>query len=275
MAFDLTNPLVTFVLSLLTFIFILAGTGPNSIVRPLGLGLMSFYVFLVLYNPVHRPLFTHQLYPNLAGGSTFNLGLKYWSTILLQRWSYEANGPTRTINGQPILEQQKKMEAKKREGKQRPLDIFSRLSFATRQVFEGRYSGTPWEVRNVPPFDANNLARVPSRTEFILKNTIRSVICMVLLDIIGQAGKDTSQNSVIFDQRKVAFFSRFGDVTGEEVAVRVFSSLTTALVTYLLFQAIYAGSGVLMVALGLSPVESWRPLFGSITEIRSLRNTWK
>ncbi|KAF2106903.1 membrane bound O-acyl transferase family-domain-containing protein [Lophiotrema nucula] len=78
----------------------------------------------------------------------------------------------------------------------------------------------------------------------------------------------------MFDQQFVPLFSRLNEVTAEEMAVRVMVSIVTALSTYLLFQAIYSGSAVVMMASGLNSVESWRPLFGSFTQCTSLRGVW-
>jgi hypothetical protein len=200
----------------------------------------------------------------------FNLALRYFSIVLAQAWTYEARGPTKKHDGQLIS-----TEGGENMKVERGLEVRSRLNFAIRVVFEGRNSGTKWEVRNVPPFDKRDTKRIPSRKEFLLKNTIRCVVCTILLDLISVAGRDTSQNDVLFDQSKVPLFSRMGEISAEDLLIRIISSLTTAVVTYLLFQALYSGSGVLAVALYINNVESWRPLFGDFSEIWSLRNTWK
>ncbi|KAH7115876.1 membrane bound O-acyl transferase family-domain-containing protein [Dendryphion nanum] len=100
------------------------------------------------------------------------------------------------------------------------------------------------------------------------------MITGILLDMISMAGKDTSRNAVLFAENKVPFFSRLGEITSEDIAIRIMSSLIASTVTYLLFQFLYSGGAVLTVGLGLGHVQEWRPLFGEFTEIWSLRNTW-
>jgi hypothetical protein len=63
-------------------------------------------------------------------------------------------------------------------------------------------------------------------------------------------------------------------VTGEDIAMRFVTTIASTSITYLLFQAMYSGGAVFMVALKLSPPERWRPLFGDFTDIWSLRRAW-
>lgn len=267
MAMGAQNPLVLAILSLGTFIVTAGFTGPSSPFRNLNLLLMITYVAIVLSSRSAREWFSHPIYPNLLGGITFSTLLQYIDQVVLQRWTYEAQGPTGPTNAR--RPSTKKQDTAPEDG------ALNRLKFGLDLTFNKRRPDTPWAMRNIPPFDSGRPGFVPSRGQFITKSLFRCVVCILLLDLIGLAGRDTSQNHVLFDQRLVPFFSRLREVTPAEVLLRFMTSALTGLATYLLFQAIYSGCAVTMVVTGLNTVESWRPLFGSFTDCTSLRGVWK
>ncbi|KAF2499988.1 hypothetical protein BU16DRAFT_578028 [Lophium mytilinum] len=262
----LQDPLLAATLSILTSVFVLGFTSSNSRYRIMGFILMLSYVLIVLVSPTQRDWFTHPIYPNLAGGTTFSVSLQYVDVALLQRWTYETQGPTSSAKGHPPPSE---MLTEHRTG-----SIYDRFIFGLWLVFDKRHCGTPWQAKNVPSFDAKDPLRTPSRREFLAKNSLRCLICILLLDRISIAGQDTSQNKALFDQRFVPLFTRLSEVTKGEIVVRVSSSIATALTTYLLFQAMYTCSAIVMVGSGLNEVASWRPLFGDLSNITSLRGAW-
>lgn len=264
------NPLVLASLSFLTFVLTIGFTTPASKARHVALVLMAGYMTAIFVAPNQRDWFNHQIFPNIAGGSTFGVMLHYIDIAFVQAWSYRMQGPTGSYR--QLYANNKKKEAKK----QKPSGtLHDRFKFGLELLFNKRFAGTPWQAKNVPPFDKQRPGWVPSRAQFLVKNFIGSVICILLLDVIGLAGRDTSQNHALFDEHFVPILTRLSEVSVQEVVIRIMTSAITAISTYLFFQAVYSGSAVVMVGLGLNEVASWRPLFGDFTEITSLRRTWR
>lgn len=255
------------VTSCLTIIYVTGFTSPSSKTRYIGALLMVQNVLLVLISPSHRDWFTHPLYANMCGGATVATLLQYLDTALIQKWSYDAQGPVTPIRGPPA--EITKVNERPRGG------ISNRLKFAVELLLNKRQIGTPWQLKGVPAFDERDLTTIPPRGKFLISRSIRCFICIILLDIVGLAGADTSQNHIMFDQRLVPFFSRLSEVSGPEFAIRVFSSIMPAASVYLLFQAYYSFLSVFVVGLHLSTVPSWPPLNGSFSSITSLRSVWR
>lgn len=78
----------------------------------------------------------------------------------------------------------------------------------------------------------------------------------------------------MFAQSQVPVFSRWRDVTGEEVAVRIGTSFAGWFVSYCGLEAMYDALAIAFVGVGLSEVRAWRPIFGLVRECWSIRQFW-
>jgi hypothetical protein len=265
-----SNPALLAALSLVTFLTVAGFTTTSSPARHIGLAFMAAYVLVILAGPSQRMWFSHPIYPNLAGGTTFSMLLQYIDTILLQGWSFEGRTPKSTA----VVTHSSK-EPIPNPKQNRKNTTWDRIKFSLDLCFNKRQLGTPWQARNIPPFDKQNPQRIPSRKEFLFRNSLKCFVYLLLLDLFGISGQDTSRNHIIFHPTLVPVLTRLPAVSIEEVFVRAVSSLITSLSTYLLFQAVYTSSAVLMVGLQLNDVDSWPPLFGDFGNLTSLRGVWK
>lgn len=263
------HPVALFFLSFSIGVFVVGFSSPSSIIRLACLPLLLFNVWLVL-RPSTQVSYTHPMYANLLGGSIFSLLLKYLDTVVLRKSTYEAGGPTTTPEGNPLLLPHKEKEG---DHPSSVTGIWRRLHFGIAHLLDTRLSGTPWEVKNVPPFNKNDPSYVPSKSIFLRNNILRVLISVTLLDL-GRPSADTTKNAILFAESKVPFFARLGSVTTEDVAMRFVTTLASVIITYLLFQAVHASSAVVTVTLGLSKPERWRPLFGDVSDAWSLRRAW-
>lgn len=263
----LTNSVSTFVLSLTTFTLVLSLTSHTSIIRPAAFPLMVLYVWLTVASPVE---FKHPLYANLVGASVCIVALRYVDAILLSQWTFQTKAPTSSRGGLKVLSSNSKASMPMKETS----SVGQRLRFGAMHIFSSRFCGTPWEVQNVPPFDRHDARLVPTRAEFLWRNAVGFVICTILLDLSRWPAGDPKRNAVLFSPSRVSLFARLGDVTAQELVVRLITSVMFWFITYITFQGIYSGSAFLTVASGLSKVEVWRPLFGSLADCWSLRQFW-
>ncbi|KAH7408179.1 membrane bound O-acyl transferase family-domain-containing protein [Phaeosphaeria sp. MPI-PUGE-AT-0046c] len=78
----------------------------------------------------------------------------------------------------------------------------------------------------------------------------------------------------LFSEQRIRFFSRLGEVSREELAVRVTGSFVYWCNIYAVLHGLFSFAAVLSVGLGLSKIENWKPLFGSLRDATSLRGFW-
>lgn len=207
----------------------------------------------------------------IVTGYAMTYMLDYVDRALLQRWSFEAGGPTRTfgpdtgINGRPT---------KNETGKpKRPDSFWARLAFGFDAATSRRHVNTPYEVKNCPPFSAKDDSYVPSRPRFIL-GTLGSVIACYLFIDINDATAQSDQDISLFAADKVPFFARLGDVTLVEVAVKFIIAFFIWATSYCMIRMTYEMVGIVAVALRITSVKAWRPVFGSLWDMYTVRTFW-
>jgi hypothetical protein len=128
-------------------------------------------------------------------------------------------------------------------------------------------------VRNCRHFSAKDKNYIPSRFKFVLGALGSFLACYACVDI-NDANAQSNQDASLFSPDKIPFFARLGDVTGEEVAVRFIVSAIVWITAYCLLELSYTGVSILAVGLNLTKVESWRPMFGSIWDLYTVRKFW-
>ena len=268
------NPVTTSVLAMLTYVLALALTAPDSTIRVAIFVLMLCYVPLS-FEPPSTP-FKHPLYA-LFGGVVFKFLLSYADRILIEKWSSVTRGPTSPRGGQPPVRVSCNGENTKKEPGVRATQqssVAERLWWAAANAFDCRLVSTPWEIVNVPAFSRHDPNWVPKRGEFLRKNAAVCVMCVLLLDAFILLPTDPERNAVMFADQRVAFLTRLGDVSAEEIIVRFISTGLYYVGTFFLLQGGYSGTAVVMVGLGISEVERWPPLFGWYLDAWSLRQFW-
>ena len=150
----------------------------------------------------------------------------------------------------------------------------ARLKFGFLAATSFRYSGMPYEVRNVPRFSAQDPNFVPSRKEFLRRKAITILICYLVLDFLS-LGADPESNAINFSPKRVPLFTRLGDVTGQELIMRLFVTLGFGAGVYSFQTGIQSIFALVDVGLGLSEVKSWRPMFGSPWDAYTVRRFWR
>lgn len=198
--------------------------------------------------------------------------LDYVDRVLLQRWSFEAGGPTRTFDsdsgatGRPA--------GRNEESKpQSPDSFWARLAFGLDAATSRRHVNTPCEVKNCAHFSANDPSYVPSRSRFILGALGSVVACYLFIDT-NDATAQSDQDISLFAAEKVPFFSRLGDVTVEEVVVKLVIAAVIWTTSYCMIRMTYDMVSIVAVGLRLTGVNAWRPVFGSIWDMYTVRRFW-
>ena len=215
---------------------------------------------------------TPPLYMSMLMGSTATMVMQYLDSVLLSRWTYEAQGPTSALGGQTSL--RRPSDAQQHGKKPRSGTVVERLVFGWEEAFRSRSAGTPWEVNHVPKFFPEKPDLVPSRAQFLYWTSRRCVISFLVVDVISFLGRDATSNAVNFASSRIPFFSRLQDVTAEELILRLVSSVLNWVTFVYLLQALYDITAVVVIGLGFGRIERWPPLFDSWKECWSVRNFW-
>ena len=114
---------------------------PELTLRALGLVPMLGCMQLALRIVRIKDDTTHQLYMSMLMGSTASMVMQYLDSVLLSRWSYEAQGPTSALGGQTKL--RTRSGAAQHEGRRSADMSFSRLVFGWEETFRARSTRTP------------------------------------------------------------------------------------------------------------------------------------
>ncbi|KAL9007365.1 MAG: hypothetical protein Q9173_007343 [Seirophora scorigena] len=255
-------------------VFVLGFTPSTSLLRtPLGLAPMLSYVYLAFHSSRAHHGTTSDLYLHSLTSYTATMALQYLDSALLSRWTYAAQGPTSGLGGQKCL--RRETDGDGENAHRAPTTFTSRLRFGWEEAFRARSPASPWQVKNVPWFDLSHPEALPTKARFVRTAALRCVVSLFIVDALGWMGGDASMNAVHFAPRRVSVLARWRDVTGEELALRVVSSLLHWVTFLCMMQALYDGVTVVVVGLlGWGRVERWPPLFNRWGECWSVRRFW-
>ncbi|TVY85653.1 Acetyltransferase, partial [Lachnellula willkommii] len=136
-----------------------------------------------------------------------------------------------------------------------------------------RHVNTGYEARNTPTFSDSDPRYVPSKRAFLVKESLMTVLCYLLLDLMAQ--RPPSPNAPqLFDKALIPVFCRLGEVTLPQLRLRALSIIGFGVTFWALIRGYAALAGTLTVALGLNKPRDWRPPFGSLRLAYSVQNLW-
>lgn len=276
--FFLLHPLAHNILQALLSIGVLGFTHPTSAIRTVAV-LLSCVFPLLLFFPSY-PVFDHSR-PLSAffAGNTLGFFLQFLDAGIISRWSFDARAPTSPKGGMPHIVKYNHDPSHSRRTKDRPNRAWlERLAFGSWIALPlgPRLVNTRWQVTGTPDFPAR---RVPSRSKLLWRASLRLIACLLIFDLVGiMNGKDdpanNKKNQELFDWSRVPFFARFSAIDGQEIMVRIGVSFFMWLIGYCVVQAIYSAMEIVALGSGLTEVEGWKPLFGSLSDCWSIRQFW-
>lgn len=136
-----------------------------------------------------------------------------------------------------------------------------------------RHPNSKYEVKNVPRFSDKDEKYSPPRWDFVFGRAFTAAACYFALDLLGSPTPPDNME-VLFSTTDVPFFSRLDEITAAELAWRVASTAIYWLVMYWVILCLVATPSAIVVGLNWSPVENWRPVFGSLLDAYTIRNFW-
>jgi hypothetical protein len=239
-------------------------TRPGSWIRPAALPLLCACSYRIVRDGTS---YMRPRWASLLGGFSVAILYRYLDIGLISKWNFEDQGPalpptTHTTARVPV-----------RPSASLEAVFFARLEYGWYTLWSFRQVNTPHEVKNVPKFSSSDPSYVPSRWKFVLQQAISAAVCYLGLDLLGQRPQP-SNPSELFSPALVPVLSRLHSVTASEIKLRAMTILGFAVTFFLIIQGFQSFAAALAVGAGLSPVENWRPAFGSILDAYSLKNVW-
>ena len=259
-------PIAPFSLQTLVIAVVIGFTPSASLVRPGALLPIALICFATIrgcrdgcVTPFQAVFF--------CGGTYANL-IQFIEIGLLSRWTFEAGGP------ETALALPEQPPAVPRASEKRPDGVLARLSFGLYTVVQYRGSGTPFEVRNLPPLDARRPDSIPSRATFLRRIALTIVLCYAVVDGLPLLGGASAENAQQSGPGPVPFFARWHEVTLPETINRVLGVLVFLYAAGCTLTMLWGVWAFLGVATGLTPVKHWKPLFGPVAEMYTVRRFW-
>lgn len=185
----------------------------------------------------------------LVGGHSVTLLFQYIDLVLLRQWSIESR-PSE------------------------PRKWTQRLAFGLSATWNSRFAGTQEQVKNVPPFSNTDPSYVPTREVFLRATTTRILLSYIVLDVIGSS-VDPELSARFLTTSKVPVFDRLGEISGEEIIMRVCCVVGATIGLVCTEGGIYSLFALVSVLLGISEPRDWPPFYGSVSEACTLRGFWR
>lgn len=150
--------------------------------------------------------------------------------------------------------------------------VQSRFAFANEVSGTVRGPGTAWEIKGLPHFSSTDTQWLPSPLLFIVWKIAVLMGCSFLNDYVVDARE--ALNKDLLQPSKVPFLTRLNEVTIEEMWTRFVVALSSWMMFYFLLQVLFSVPAAIAVSLKPSSVAEWRPMFGPVSEIYTMRGFW-
>lgn len=241
-------------------------TQSRSLLR---IGCLPILIALTWHCLVECPVqISRSAWASAVGGYTLSSVIHYLDVALLSGWSFDLQGPSRDlIRGTRSAQSAKSASRSVR----RKSGIAARLRFGFGVFFSWRFVKTPYQVRGVPQLDPRLRS---SRARYLLNRAATIVICYLLLDIMDSSA-DAEVAEKFYSPDKTGVFSRFSEVTFEELIMRLFAAIGLCAGLISFQRGVYSIVAFVCVGLRVSDPEDWPPFNGPILQTYSLRLFWR
>ena len=267
-----THPLFLDIIQITTIALVVSFTVANSRLRLLVLPLTLSIPWYVV--PRCRERVQGDIWSGIAGSTSVFYCLTFVDLALLSKWCFESHGPSDPIYSLHFARssRQIKQDSNAWQTPDRS-SLADRLHFGFSSALNSRMIGTPWEVKGVPPFSTKNSTFVPTKAQFLLQTCLRLLTVYLVLDLLTAWG-DPDQNPVTYSLDLVPLFRRLGEVTVEQIAVRLITTIALWTSIYCIMTILYSVVSLIAVLSGASETRSWPPVYGSLSNAYTIRRFW-
>ena len=275
------HPIAAYVVQNLLTITIIAFTPPYHPLRIAVVPVTLVYIYLTL--PTYLAKLHYRVLASIVSGTTFSNVLTYIDRVVLAQWSFDDGGPppaTKDLTAKQIASRDEITSATGNEltshsdteppaASSPTVGSWRRLRYGYFINSAARLVGTPFQVKSVPAYRTSQPLHIPSRSEFLLRKFFIFCFCYLVLDL-ATSSADTAANPVTYHPAKIPLFSRWNDVTNEEVVRKTIGGVAYWVASYCTMQCYMGAWAFLSVACGDEP-KYWRPNFGSLSDVYILR----
>ena len=267
-----THPLFFDIIQITTIALVVGFTFAKSRVRLLALPLVLSIPRYVV--PRCRERVQGDIWSGIVGSTSVFYCLTYIDLALLGKWCFESHGPSDPSQSLHFAKSSRQVKqdsnAWHTPGRS---SLADRLHFGFSSAFNPRMIGTPWEVKGVPPFSAKDNTFVPTRAQFLLQTCLRLLTVYLVLDLLTAWG-DPDKNPVTYSLDLVPFFRRLGEVTVEQLVIRLITTIALWTSIYCIMTILYSVVSLIAVLSGASEARSWPPVYGSLSNAYTIRRFW-
>lgn len=272
-------PIFCFLAENVLIILILSFTAASSPLRPALLPILVLTATsAVSYCPVYRSGWAGFLSGNIIGSISL-----YVETALISGWDFDHGGPTRS-RAHPAPKTGSKTQAEPLRKLPPPENdsptesgLLERLRFGYLVATNPQNIGTPFIVKNTPPFSSRDPNYVPSRTRFCLWRLCTIAATFMIIDLVESSSPPTTlqENAVRYSPNAVNIFTgRRENLSPAQVSTRLVTVLLYWFCIAILIDAVSNFFAVCSVLLHIKDVRHYRPNFGSVTEAYTIRQFW-
>ena len=236
----LLHPIIFYFVQNALTISTIAFTSPSSTIRFAILPLSLLCIYTIF--PTYLDRLPRGVVASVVSGTTFANILQYIGLVVLTRLSCKQQG------------------------------LYQRLQYGYFINSASRLIGTPLQVKNVPFYSTSDRAHIPSRTSFLLRKALIFSICYIVLDLATSSAKP-AENHIHYSLNKIPCFTRWGDVTSEEIIRKLVGGIAYWTASYCTMQCYMGAWAFISVACGSDP-KYWRPNFGPLSEGYTIRRFW-
>ena len=252
--------------------FTVANSRVRLLVLPLALSIPWYVV------PRCRERVQGDIWSGIAGGTSVFYCLTYVDLALLSKWCFESHGPSHgpshPIHNLHLARSSRQVKPDSNAWQAPgPSSLADRLHFGFSSAFNARMIRTPWEVKGVPPFSTKDSTFVPTRAQFLLRTCLRLLTVYLVLDLLTAWG-DPDKNPVIYSLDLVPTFRRLGEVTVEQLVIRLITTIALWTSIYCIMTILYSVVSLIAVLSGASEARSWPPVYGSLSNAYTIRRFW-
>ncbi|KAI9726261.1 MAG: hypothetical protein M1834_009063 [Cirrosporium novae-zelandiae] len=168
------------------------------------------------------------------------------------------------------------MDGAENEEEENEASPWEKFRWGMNLALNPRRLGTPWQIKNVPRFSSKDPGYVPSRSRFLTSRAVHLILLWLFLDTVTSQRVPEEQARYL-SYEKQYLFSRWGEVSAEELIVRTVSFITYWFTTVATNMLMHEGFAVLFVGLGISEPKEWPPLFHSLScwvDTYTLKQLW-
>lgn len=241
-------------------------------------------MLLAVYSQLSRPRVHHPIARPFLGAASVFLVILYIDAAVLSRWTFETKSPTSPLGGLDprIRDPDQNKDANTSIGTKSTSTqserFAERLVFGFKIALQSRFPRTVWAAESTPDFPQ---AIVPSRASFLTRNVLKCALYIFLLRLGNSLG-DPSQNATLFSSTNIPLAgniiyprtspSIYIDLA--QLGSRLLGVLGYWTVQYLIINLLYDILATLSVALHITNVDVWPPVFGRHNQAWSLRQFW-